>query len=333
MKRTAAEFVAGSVAEFTKVTVIYPLDLVRNRMSCSSKGVYSSMFDCVYKTVMGEGVRGLYKGILATYISNVGKGTLGFGLYGCALTYFNDIERASGRPMDPGGKDSLNTVVAASLVAGSGASLFECPLEIMSIQLQTQRSYAVASQAQALNSSLKSNCVLVQVNTVERARHSMDVRYGHSGLKDVANTIMQYRSPYLGFAPLFVRNLMWYTATFVSFDQLKGAAARIQFGDDSKENQKRLSPIWRVVCGSMSGVISWTSSFPLEVIKANMMGQPLAPEYRRYDSAATCAKQLYAEGGLARLYRGLSPTIVRALPAYTVVLNTYDFMRHSLGLA
>merc|ERR1719183_2066621 len=83
MNPALAEFLAGAIAEFTKVSCIYPLDLVRNRMSCSSPGLYRNMGDCFVKTIQGEGIAGLYKGILATYCSNIGKGAIGFGVYGC----------------------------------------------------------------------------------------------------------------------------------------------------------------------------------------------------------------------------------------------------------
>merc|ERR1719210_1162344 len=91
MRLTACQagFVAGTVAEFTKVSCIYPLDLLRNRMSCSTPGVYSGMRECILKTFRGEGVCGFYKGIGATYCSNMGRGTIGFGIYNSLLARFS----------------------------------------------------------------------------------------------------------------------------------------------------------------------------------------------------------------------------------------------------
>lgn len=320
----SAEFVAGAVAEFTKVSCIYPLDLVRTRMSCSSPGLYTNMFDCFFKTVQGEGIRGLYKGIGATYCSNIGKGTLGFGIYGCTLSYFN--ERAH---VAPDSRDPWQSVVSASLVAGLVCSAFECPLEIMAIQLQTQHSHAVEGQLAA--SGANYTCALSQANASMRAQYATEVRYGHDGMKDAFQAIVRNRSPYLGAGPLLLRNLMWFTATFGSFEQAKAFAARTQFGEDSKTAQNKLGIGSKIACGACAGVFSWTTSFPLEVVKANMMGQPLDARYRYFECAFSCARELYSEGGMRRLYRGLTPTIVRAIPAYTIVLNTYDGMRTVLG--
>lgn len=321
-----AEFVAGAIAEFTKVTCIYPLDLIRNRLSCSSRGLYKNTMDCLLKTVRGEGVLGLYKGIVATYTSNVGKGTLGFGVYGSAVQYFNE---RSGVPRSA--NDPLQSVVKASLVSAAASTLFECPLEIMAIQLQTQKARAMESQLRASVENF--SCSLHSINASRRAHYQTQHRYGHKGLKDVWATMFRHRAPFLGFGPLLLKNFLWFNGTFCTFHQAKALASRISFGDDSKVSQKKLGLRWKIVCGASSGVVAWTCCFPLEVIKANIMGQPLDKKYRHFRSASQCAQALYAEGGMPRLYRGLTPTVVRAVPAYTIVLNVYDGMREKLGIA
>mmetsp|Transcript_20009 Transcript_20009/g.37776 ORF Transcript_20009/g.37776 Transcript_20009/m.37776 type:complete len:379 (+) Transcript_20009:61-1197(+) len=322
-----AEFVAGAVAEFTKVSAIYPLDLIRNRLSCSSPGLYKNMVDCLRKTVEGEGVRGLYKGIVATWVSNVGKGTMGFGVYGSTLGYLN--ERAG---VQKDAKDPWQNVVKASLVSAAASTFMECPLEIMAIQLQTQRTRAMESQIAAAMESSHLSCALQGFNASRRAHYATELRYGHKGLKDTAVSLWRHRSPFLGVGPLLLKNFLWFNGTFCTFDQTKALAARINYGEDSKAAQKKLGIGWKIICGASSGVVAWTCCFPFEVIKANMMGQPLERQYRSFQYASECAQTLYAEGGIPRLYRGLTPTIVRAIPAYTIVLNVYDLMRMQLGL-
>lgn len=315
-----AGFVAGSIAEFTKVSCIYPLDLLRNRLSCSNAGVYSGMLDCFVKTLRGEGVRGFYKGIGATYISNMGKGTVGFGMYDNFLARFS--------PQRGTQRDPFAAVVQAAVASSLIASIFEGPLEIMAVQLQTQHMHATQGQLQARQGH--GGCTIQMVNAELRARHATQVRYGHSGSADILQAIARHRAWGLGCGPLVLRNAMWFTATFGTFEQTKAAAARLSLGSDSKDAQARLGLGWRVACGATTGVVSWTTSFPLEVVKVNMMGQPLALQYRTYSSSMECAKRLYREGGARRFYRGLAPTILRAVPAYTIVLNVYDKMLEQL---
>lgn len=282
------------------------------------------MIDCIVKTVEGEGIGGLYKGILATYVSNITKNAVGFGIYGCTLSHLN--QRAGVLPQ---ARDPLQSIVGASLTAGCVASAVECPFEIMAIQLQTQQTRAIEGQLAASGENF--TCSLHQVNAARRAEYATEVRYGHDGMKDAFQSIVRNRSPYLGAGPLLLRNLGWYTATFVSFENAKALAARFQFDDDSKSAQQKLGIGSKILCGGFAGVVAWTSTFPLEVIKANMMGQPLESRHRSFGSAFECARELYIEGGVRRFYRGLTPTIVRAIPAYTIALNTYDYMRVVFG--
>jgi solute carrier family 25 carnitine/acylcarnitine transporter 20/29 len=282
------------------------------------------MGDCFIKTIQGEGVRGLYKGLLATYASNVGKGTVGFGMYGSALSYFNDRAGVSQNCRDP-----WQSVLSASCVSGVASTLLECPLEITAIQLQTQKARAIEGQLAASGENF--TCALHQVNAARRADYAIELRYGHEGLRDAFTSMLRNRSAFLGVSPLLFKNLVWFTATFGTYEQTKALGARTSFNDDSKIAQNKLSIGWKILCGASSGVVAWTACFPLEVIKANVMGQPLEKQYRSFESAVACTKQLYSEGGIPRFYRGLTPTLVRALPAYTIVLNTYDLMRQKLG--
>ncbi len=66
---TASAVIAG----VTVSTVTNPIWVVKTRMQLQTreKGVaprYSSSLDCVRQTLHAEGVRGLYKGLLASYL-------------------------------------------------------------------------------------------------------------------------------------------------------------------------------------------------------------------------------------------------------------------------
>jgi solute carrier family 25 carnitine/acylcarnitine transporter 20/29 len=67
------------------------------------------------------------------------------------------------------------------------------------------------------------------------------------------------------------------------------------------------------------------------VIKSAMMTDSIDPAQRRFPSIPSTARSLWAEGGLARFYRGFSPCILRAAPANAVMLFTVDRMLHLLG--
>ena len=64
--------ISGGLAGTTAVTITYPTDLIRRRLQLQNfdKNVpkYSGILDCIHKINKSEGVRGLYRGLTATYI-------------------------------------------------------------------------------------------------------------------------------------------------------------------------------------------------------------------------------------------------------------------------
>ena len=65
------KIIAGGFAGLSAVTITYPTDLIRRRLQLqnfdSSVPRYSGILDCVQKIRADEGVRGLYRGLFATY--------------------------------------------------------------------------------------------------------------------------------------------------------------------------------------------------------------------------------------------------------------------------
>jgi len=64
--------ISGGMAGITAITITYPTDLIRRRLQLQNfdKSVpkYSGILDCIRKINRVEGVRGLYRGLTATYI-------------------------------------------------------------------------------------------------------------------------------------------------------------------------------------------------------------------------------------------------------------------------
>ena len=72
MSEASRKLLAGGLAGVGAVSLTYPTDLVRRRLQLQGfdKSVpqYDGIRDCVQKIVQREGFRGLYRGLLATYI-------------------------------------------------------------------------------------------------------------------------------------------------------------------------------------------------------------------------------------------------------------------------
>ena len=66
------KFLAGGLSGVGAVSITYPTDLIRRRLQLqgfdSNVPRYKGILDCVSKITRTEGVKGLYRGLLATYI-------------------------------------------------------------------------------------------------------------------------------------------------------------------------------------------------------------------------------------------------------------------------
>ncbi len=74
--------------------------------------------------------------------------------------------------------------------------------------------------------------------------------------------------------------------------------------------------------GGSAGFFYWLFFYPLDVIKSAMQTDAQAKKDRRYCGVRDAAKQLYAEGGVARFYKGITPCLLRAIPANAIMLIT-----------
>lgn len=71
---------------------------------------------------------------------------------------------------------------------------------------------------------------------------------------------------------------------------------------------------WKVAAyGGIAGEVLWLASYPLDVVKSKMQTDGFG-EQRRYKSMRDAFKQTWRAEGPRGFWRGIGPTLVRALP-------------------
>jgi solute carrier family 25 aspartate/glutamate transporter 12/13 len=126
-------FFLGSIAGAIGAAAVYPIDLVKTRMqnqrfTKESEKIYKNSWDCFKKVLKGEGVRGLYRGIVPQLIGVAPEKAI-------KLTV-NDLLRSLFRR--PGGEVYFPLEVLAGGCAGASQVIFTNPIEIVKIRLQVQ---------------------------------------------------------------------------------------------------------------------------------------------------------------------------------------------------
>lgn len=127
-------FLAGSLAGASAQTAIYPMEVMKTRLTLRKTGQYSGMFDCAKKILKKEGVRAFYKG----YVPNI----LGIIPYaGIDLAVYETLKNTW---LSRYAKDTANPGVLVLLGCGTISStcgqLASYPLALIRTRMQAQAS-------------------------------------------------------------------------------------------------------------------------------------------------------------------------------------------------
>jgi solute carrier family 25 carnitine/acylcarnitine transporter 20/29 len=74
--------------------------------------------------------------------------------------------------------------------------------------------------------------------------------------------------------------------------------------------------------GGTAGFMYWVLFYPLDVIKSAMQTDALVPSERKFRGIAHATSCLWKEGGVSRFYKGVTPCLLRAVPANAIMLIT-----------
>ena len=87
------------------------------------------------------------------------------------------------------------------------------------------------------------------------------------------------------------------------------------------------------VAAAFVGTLTWMITYPPDVVKSSMQSDQLDRAKRRFTGYVHCVKYLYRrEGGIGRFYRGISPCLIRSVPAVVIQFSTMELCRKYLPL-
>ncbi|CAG8562418.1 185_t:CDS:2 [Funneliformis mosseae] len=152
------------------------------------------------------------------------------------------------------------------------------------------------------------------------------------------------RGFYHGALITIIRDAPGYGVYFWAYEGLKRVLGVTMA--NSSENVIKL-----LFAGGMAGILSWSSIYPLDVIKSRLQTQislppssmnlnsiltlnphleelaPLVSENRPYyNGIIDCTIKSYRAEGISVFFRGITPTLIRALPVNAVTFYIYEAM-------
>ncbi|THG94042.1 hypothetical protein EW026_g7345 [Hermanssonia centrifuga] len=187
-------------------------------------------------------------------------------------------------------------------------------------QLSLKETAAAGALAGAVNAVLAS--------PVEMFKVRMQGQYGAKDdkrLRDIAKemwTKWGFRKGVMrGYWVTVAREIPAYAGFYTAFEYSKR-----RFG--TKYGQQL--PVWALLAsGSTGGLAYWLSSYPLDVIKSRIQLRPTPPSGTPVQYIAHEFKAIIAESGFAGLFRGLTPSLIRSIPAAGATFAAFEITRGS----
>jgi len=91
-------------------------------------------------------------------------------------------------------------------------------------------------------------------------------------------------------------------------------------------------PVWALLAsGSTGGIAYWLSSYPLDVVKSRIQLRSTPPMSRPWRYILEEIAAVVSEGGVKGLFRGLSPSLLRSIPAAGSTFAAYELTRDFLS--
>ena len=82
--------------------------------------------------------------------------------------------------------------------------------------------------------------------------------------------------------------------------------------------------------GGLAGEALWISSYPLDVVKSRMQTDGFEKD-QRYKSMRDCFRQTWRAEGFRGFWRGIGPTLFRAMPVSAGTFATVELVMRALA--
>ena len=259
----------------TFVHIGQPFDIVKVRLQTTT--TYPNAIVAAQSIYRNEGAFAFYKGTLTPLIGIGACVSVQFGAFHQARRQFEEYN-LSKNPLGGGGL-SYGQYYLSGAFAGVANSVISGPVEHVRIRLQTQPHGAGKLYSGPLDCMKKLSA--------------------HQGV---------LAGLYRGEAVTILREAQAYGVWFLAFEYMMNADAV-----RNKIERKEISSYKVAFYGGLAGEALWLSSYPLDVIKSKMQSDGFG-KGQKYKSMRDCFGQTYRAEGLRGFWKGIVPTLLRAMP-------------------
>lgn len=266
-------FLAGALAGAAEVCCSYPFEFIKTLLQLKP-GVYRGVLHCFFSTLSSRGPLGLYNGLSPHLLFAFPRVASRFSLYeACGRAI-----RGEGAPRRP---LTSAEALAAGAVAGFGEAAFATvPLTTLSVRLCAD----AASPAPRFTRSLP---------------HTMAALWREEGWRG------WYKAP----AATLLKLTTQIAVRFMLFEEISRAlsAAAAVAAAGAPGRPEALEGAITVLSGALAGAATVLLNQPIDVVKSLQQG----PDGARLGGILQCGRAVLARHGVAGLYAGLAPRLMR----------------------
>ena len=93
------------------------------------------------------------------------------------------------------------------------------------------------------------------------------------------------------------------------------------------------SPLWKVVCGALAGVVAQTITFPGDTIRRRMQTNGVAGQSAIYSGTIDCIRGVLQRDGFRGLFAGYLANLIRSIPGAGIQFVAYDTFKSALRVS
>ncbi|KAL3677869.1 hypothetical protein R1sor_020825 [Riccia sorocarpa] len=319
MERAAVDAVAGAIAGGISRTVVSPLDVIKIRFQVQLEPTttrlhnhhashivskYTGILQATRDIFREEGIPGLWRGNVPALLLVMPYTAIQF----VVLQKFKSVAASYSDGDKNPGHLGWSMAYLSGAVAGTAATVGSYPFDLLRTILACQGEPKV-----------------------------------YPTMRSAFLGILQTRGPrglYAGLTPSLIEIVPYAGLQFGSYDTLKRwtSAWNESMGSPSDPHAENLTPLQHFVCGLGAGTFAKVCCHPLDVVKKRFQIEGLQrhPRYgatiqiKEYKGMRDAITRILAEEGLAGLYKGTFPSVVKAAPAAAITFVVYEYMAELL---
>lgn len=297
------DFMAGTIAGIAGLTIAHPFDTVKVRLqNPSTRARYRSTMHVFSTIIREERFRGLYKGIASPMVSCAPLNGLVFASYRFFMRMQLD---------HPDAEPTLAQIGLAGFGSGLTASFITTPIELIKIRQQ---------------------------NIVDRQSSTREVAFSifrKAGIRGLYRGLIPTGLRDLGFGAYFAT----YEGTCRYFTRKQNTASYTE--THTVDHSSLLSEVeneaghlsWSVLllAGALAGINGWLPTFAFDVIKTRVQSVDRHDRSSPYRTTISTIINSYRAEGLSVFFRGLAPTLIRAVPVNMATFGVFEGVVHLLS--